>query len=174
MKKIGKTGLWRAILSASTILLSASVGGIAVTKEWSGYINKFLNISSTKIVETGDGNEDPIHYKSDYNDYKSVRNHARDIAKQVQAEGTVLRTNKNNALPLNEKAKVTFFGYNQVDLALGGTGSGGVTSSEERKRDLVKACKDKIELNRTIYDFYKKNYDEKRGFIEKTGWAERH
>lgn len=171
MKKIGKTGLWRAILSASTILLSASVGGIAVTKEWSGYINKFLNISSTKIVETGDGNEDPIHYKSDYNDYKSVRNHARDIAKQVQAEGTVLRTNKNNALPLNEKAKVTFFGYNQVDLALGGTGSGGVTSSEERKRDLVKACKDKIELNRTIYDFYKKNYDEKRGFIEKTGWG---
>lgn len=108
MKKIGKTGLWRAILSASTILLSASVGGIAVTKEWSGYINKFLNISSTKIVETGDGNEDPIHYKSDYTDYKSVRNHARDIAKQVQAEGTVLRTNKNNALPLNEKAKVTF------------------------------------------------------------------
>ena len=170
MKKIGKNGLWRSILSVSGIVLSIAVGGIAVTKEWSGYINKFLNISNTKVVD-GDTNEDPIHYKSDYSNYKDVRNNARSVAKQVEAEGAVLRQNENEALPLAEKSKVTFFSYSQVDLALGGTGSGGVSSSAERKYDLKKACEGKIERNPTVYDFYQKNYDAKRGFIEKSGWT---
>ena len=170
MKQIGKNGLWRSVLSVSTIVLSLSVGGIAVTKEWSGYINKFLNISGTKIVD-GDTDENPIHFKSDFKNYKDVMNNARSIAKETQTEGTVLLQNDNNALPLNEKAKVTFFSYNQVDLALGGTGSGGVTSSEERKTDLVKACNGKLDMNMTVYNFYKAKYDNKEGFIESSGWG---
>ena len=99
MKRIGKNVLWRSVLSVSSIILSISVGGIAVTKEWSGYINKMLNISNTKIVDDNT-NEDPIHYKSDYSNYKDVMNNARDVAKKVEAEGTVLMTNENKALPL--------------------------------------------------------------------------
>lgn len=170
MKRIGKNGLWRSILSISSIVLTVSIGGIAVTKEWSGYINKFLGISSTKIVD-GDTNEDPIHYKSDYTNYKDVMNNARSVAKEVQSEGTVLMKNENKALPLAEKSKVTFFSYNSVDLALGGTGSGGVTSSEERKIDIVKACQDKLDYNTTMYNFYKTKYDNKEGFIETSGWT---
>ena len=170
MKKLGKNGLWRSILSVSSIVLSVSIGGIAVTKEWSGYINKFLNISSTKIVD-GKTDENPIHFKSDYSNYKDVMNNGRTIAKDVQAEGTVLMKNENNALPMAKNSKVTFFGYNQVDLALGGTGSGGVTSSADRKVDLKKACEGKLSLNTTVYDFYQKNYDEKKGFKESSGWG---
>lgn len=171
MSKVGRPGLWRSLIAVSGVVLTLSIGGSVVTNEWSGYINKFLGISGTKIVDESDGNEDPIHFKSDFNDYKSVMNSARTLAKKVQAEGTVLMTNKNNALPFAKNSKVTFFGYNTVDMALGGTGSGGVSSSADRKIDLVKACENKIDMNKTIYDFYQQKYDDKVGFVETTGWG---
>lgn len=171
MSKVGRPGLWRSLIAVSGVVLTLSVGGSVVTNEWSGYINKYLGISGTKIVDESDGNEDPIHFKSDFNDYKSVMNSARTLAKKVQAEGTVLMTNKNNALPFAKNSKVTFFGYNTVDMALGGTGSGGVSPSADRKIDLVKACENKIDMNKTIYDFYQQKYDDKVGFVETTGWG---
>ena len=174
LTRFGKPALWRSIAAVSGVVLALAVGGTAVTTEWSGYINKYLGISNTTIVQ-GDSEEDPIHYKSQYTNYEDVMESAREVAKQVQAEGTVLMTNKNNALPLKEKSNVTFFGYNQVDLAHGGTGSGGVTSSAERKVDLKKACADgddvKLNMNNTIYDFYKEKYDAKVGFVETQGWG---
>lgn len=171
MSKVGRPGLWRSLIVVSGVVLTLSIGGSVVTNEWSGYINKYLGISGTKIVDESDGNEDPIHFKSDFNDYKSVMNSARTLAKKVQAEGTVLMTNKNNALPFAKNSKVTFFGYNTVDMALGGTGSGGVSPSADRKIDLVKACENKIDMNKTIYDFYQQKYDDKVGFVETTGWG---
>lgn len=171
MSKVGRPGLWRSLIAVSGVVLTLSIGGSVVTNEWSGYINKYLGISGTKIVDESDGNEDPIHFKSDFNDYKSVMNSARTLAKKVQAEGTVLMTNKNNALPFAKNSKVTFFGYNTVDMALGGTGSGGVSPSAGRKIDLVKACENKIDMNKTIYDFYQQKYDDKVGFVETTGWG---
>ncbi len=175
MKKIGKPVLWRSLIAVSGVLLTFSVGGMAVTKEWSGYINKFLNISNTKIVTDENSNESPIHYKSDFTSYKDVMNNARTVAKTAQAEGTVLMRNKNNALPLTEKSKVTFFGYNSVDVALGGTGSGGVSSSEERKVTLQKACKNgndvKLDANQAMFDFYQAKYNDKVGWKEVKGWT---
>ncbi len=171
MSKVGRPGLWRSLIAVSGVVLTLSIGGSVVTNEWSGYINKYLGISGTKIVDESDGNEDPTHFKSDFNDYKSVMNSARTLAKKVQAEGTVLMTNKNNALPFAKNSKVTFFGYNTVDMALGGTGSGGVSPSADRKIDLVKACENKIDMNKTIYDFYQQKYDDKVGFVETTGWG---
>lgn len=173
LTKVGKPAVWRSIAAASGVVLALAVGGTAVTSEWSGYINKYLGISNTKIVTDENSTEDPIHYRSDFTKYTDVMAHARDIAKQVQAEGTVLMTNKNNALPIANGSKVTFFGYNQVDLAHGGTGSGGVTSSADRKVDLIKACSNdgKLNMNKTIYDFYKEKYDAKVGFTETTSWG---
>lgn len=168
--KFGKPGLWRSLAAVSGVLLVLAVGGTVVTSEWSGYINKYLGISNSTIVE-GDGNEDPIHYKSDYESYTDVMEHARDVAKQVQAEGTVLLKNENNALPLAKNSNVTFFGYNQVDIAYGGTGSGGVTPTEDREVDLIAACEDKLNMNQTIYNFYQTQYDNQVGFTETTGWA---
>ena len=171
MKKIGKNGLWRGLLAGSTILMAVSIGGSVVTKEWSGYINKFLGTSSTKIVTDETNKEDPIHFKSKFEKYTDVLANARKVAKKAQAEGTVLMTNKNNALPLAKNSKVTLFSYNSVDVALGGTGSGGVVSSEERKYDLKKACENKLSVNETVYNFYKEKYDNKYGFIEKKSWG---
>ena len=50
LAKVGKPALWRSLAAASGIVLALSVGGTVVTNEWSGYINKYLGISNTKIV----------------------------------------------------------------------------------------------------------------------------
>lgn len=166
---------------ASTFILTGilSVGGKFVTDEWATYINKFLGISGTKIEDVG-GEQDPTHYKSDFSNYKDVMNNARKIAKEVQNEGTVLMTNKNNALPLAKGSKVSFLSYSTSDIAYGGTGSGGVTASEERKVDLKDACiKDsRIDINNTLYDFYKgklsDNYLASKGQLQRKlggGWG---
>ena len=60
-------------------------------------------------------------------DYKDVMKNAREKAKQVQLEGTVLMENKNNALPLNQGAKVTFLSYSSAEVLYGSSGSGGIT-----------------------------------------------
>ena len=167
---------------ASTFLLTGILGvsGQIVTQEWSTYINKYLGISGTEVVPSEDSNEDPTHFKSDFNSYTDVRDHARDVAREVQAEGTVLMTNKNNALPLAKGSKVTFLSYSTVDVAYGGTGSGGVTASEERETNLLKAAtKDnRLDMNETIYDFYNdqlaSGYEAKDGAItrkEGGGWG---
>ena len=89
-------------------------------------------------------------------------------------------TNKNNALPLAKGSKVTFLSYSTVDIAYGGTGSGGVTASEERETNLLKAAtKDnRLDMNETIYDFYNdqlaSGYEAKDGAITRKsggGWG---
>ncbi len=179
LTKFGKPTFWRVLSAGSALLLALSIAGTAVTSEWSGYINKFLGISNTQIVQ-GDGDEDPIHYKSDYTSYTETMNNARDVAKRIQGEGTVLMTNKNNALPLKKGANVTYFSYSSADVALGGTGSGGVSASEERKIDLMEASKlnGKLNPNETMYNFYKgyiaDGYEAKNGAITRKsggGWG---
>ena len=157
MKKIGSNKLWRVLASSFIGLLVVSVSGQKVLNVWGGYINKQLGITTTRLVETGDETVDSVYFKSKFSKHTDVMQNARDVAKEVQAQGTVLMTNKNNALPLAKGAKVTFLGYSSVDPAYGGTGSGGVTASEARKTDIVKACANdnKLDLNTTLMDYYK-------------------
>ena len=154
--------IWRPVASVCLLVNIMAIAGNAVTQEWSGYINKFLNIQGTAIVDDDNADKDTTYFKSDFSSYTDVRDNARDIAQQVQDEGTVLMTNKENALPLAKKSKVTFFSYSTVDIAYGGTGSGGVTASEEREIDLPKACAadGRLEMNQQMYNFYKGKLDE--------------
>lgn len=172
-KSIGKLGAWRAVTSVSTIVLLLSIGGTTVTNEWSGYINKMLNINNTKIVTDENANEDPIHFKSSFSNHLDVMNNARKVAKQVQAEGTVLMKNDNNALPLAKGAKVTFLSYSTAEILYGSSGSGGITPEGGRLQDLITACKNdnKLDMNMTAYNFYKDKYDAKVGFTESKGWG---
>lgn len=172
-KSIGKLGAWRAVASVSTIVLLLSIGGTTVTNEWSGYINKMLNINNTKIVTDENANEDPIHFKSSFSNHLDVMNNARKVAKQVQAEGTVLMKNDNNALPLAKGAKVTFLSYSTAEILYGSSGSGGITPEGGRLQDLITACKNdnKLDMNMIAYNFYKDKYDAKVGFTESKGWG---
>ena len=173
IKTLGKLGVWRSVASVSSMILILSIGGTLVTNEWSGYINKMLNINNTKIVTDENANEDPIHFKSSFTSYKDVMKNAREKAKQVQLEGTVLMENKNNALPLNQGAKVTFLSYSSAEVLYGSSGSGGITPEGGRLQDLITACQNdnKLDMNMTAYNFYKEKYDNKVGFTESKGWG---
>lgn len=156
LSKFGPKVLWRTVAAVSGIVLALSIGGSAVTTEWSGYINGKLGISSTKIVVDENSTEDPIHFKSAFSKYTDALDNARKVSKQIQAEGSVLLKNEKNALPLNKGAKVTIFGYASADPALGGSGSGAVNAAD-RKFDVEKACDEggKLKLNKTLYNYYK-------------------
>ena len=162
LANFGADALWRILTVIAAFLLILSVAGSAVMSEWSGYINKALGIQDTMIVETGDGEQDPTHFKSEFESYTDVMENARAVAKQAQAEGTVLMKNDEGALPLAKGANVTFFSYSSIDVALGGTGSGGVTAPEERKFDLPRACEEggKLNYNPAMYAFYQAKFDE--------------
>lgn len=171
--KLGKLGVWRAVAAVSTIVLTLSIGGTKVTDEWSGYINKMLNINNTKIVNDESSDEDPIHFKSSFNNHLEVMANARDVARKVQEEGTVLLKNTENGLPLKKGAKVTFLSYSSAEVLYGSSGSGGITPEGGRLQDLVTACKNdnKLDMNMTAYNFYKEKYDAKEGFIASSGWG---
>lgn len=85
LANFGADALWRILTVIAAFLLILSVAGSAVMSEWSGYINKALGIQDTMIVETGDGEQDPTHFKSEFESYTDVMENARAVAKQAQA-----------------------------------------------------------------------------------------
>ena len=51
--------IWRPVASACLLVNIMAIAGNAVTQEWSGYINKFLNIQGTAIVDDESENKAP-------------------------------------------------------------------------------------------------------------------
>ena len=72
LAKIGNKTLWRVLAGLFAFILIISIAGDVVTREWSGYINKYLGVEGTKIVEKGDGNVDTVYFKSAFSNYKDV------------------------------------------------------------------------------------------------------
>ncbi len=81
-----------------------------------------------------------------------TKNSAVDIAKQIQAEGTVLIENKGDLLPLQNK-KVSVFGVTSYNLNLGGGGSGSIETGEAISlfSGLDAAG---VEYNTELHDYY--------------------
>ena len=108
--KIGNRTLWRALCAVFILVLILGVAGDIVTKGWSGYINAVLGVSNTKVVT--DENAEPVdsdYYKSDYDKPEDLKSAAVAAAKEIQAEGTVLLTNKNNAFRLPKTPRLHIF-----------------------------------------------------------------
>lgn len=91
---------------------------------------------------------DPI-YVSDYGSKAETLEAANALNERVCEEGFVLLKNEEQALPIktpvsdkniSEKPRVSIFGKNSVNLAYGGTGSGGSTSND------VKTIYESLEL----------------------------
>ena len=85
------------------------------------------------------------------------------IAKQIQAEGTVLIENKDGFLPLTNK-KVSVFGVTSYKLNLGGGGSGSIETDEAI--DLFAGLDVAgIEYNTDVYNVYKNYIDGKQASL---------
>ena len=105
---------------------------------------------------------EPI-YKTDYTSKASVYEAAREMNKEICEEGMVLLKNKEKALPIAtpeseqnkaaSKPKISVFGKNSVNIAYGGSGSGGANTSNVI--DLYSGLEQAgFELNPELKKFY--------------------
>ena len=81
---------------------------------------------------------------------------SRVVAKQIEAEGIVLLKNDNQALPLEQEAKVNVFGTSSLDPFLGGGGSGAISvDNEDHLIDFYEGLAGAgISYNQELYDIY--------------------
>jgi beta-glucosidase len=83
----------------------------------------------------------PAIYEMDYPSKEKAYEHGYDLNTLISEEGFVLLKNKNNALPISkEKARVSVFGKNSVNIIYGGSGSGGASTKDAI--DLYQSLKD--------------------------------
>ena len=104
-------------------------------------------------------------YLSDYTSKADVYEAARDMNQMICEEGMVLLKNENAALPLytpesdssvSQKVRVSVFGKNSVNIAYGGSGSGGANTSNVV--DLYTALEEAgFEYNPVLKAFYENN-----------------
>lgn len=123
---------------------------------------QFFNIISiplggNRIVLTGE-NESRFSYIPGADNKDSALRHGNEVSITVCEEGYVLLKNEEirsgeRALPLPEKAKVSIFGKNSVDMVISGTGSGG-GSSDDVKTIFDSLTEAGFEYNRTLRSFY--------------------
>ena len=78
---------------------------------------------------------------------------AKEMAKQIQAEGTVLLKNEDNVLPLTDK-KVNVFGAASCSLAFAGAAGSGAVRASEAVGFYDALTNAGIDYNKEIYDVY--------------------
>lgn len=119
-------------------------------------------------------NEDKsaVYFAPDYANEEEKTKDGYRVAKQVEAEGATLLFNKDNALPLDNGAKVTLMSNSSVDVVFGGTGSGNVDAS--KANDLKTAMEMAgLKVNDTMWKYYNSKDVEqyKRGGSSRVGQA---
>ncbi len=94
-------------------------------------ISAALGQYNAKLVDIDpDPNADLEYYKSDYESIRELVYAGFQIQEKVQAEGTVLLKNENNALPLARGSKVSVFGVSSALPFYGASGSGGINTTD--------------------------------------------
>ena len=106
-----------------------------------------------EFYELVNADESAVYYEPDFNTKEEMLEYGSMICQQTEAEGAVLLTNKNNALPLVEGSRVSCFSTSSVNLVYGGTGSASIDAS--KAVNLKEALeKSKFEVNETLWNFY--------------------
>lgn len=130
-----------------------------------GLLTVLTNTIFMDILETVLGGRVPVYadgvesvYVSDLGlDTKAgVLDAANKLVEEVCEEGFVLLKNLDNALPLSSGAKISVFGKNSINLAYGGSGSGGGDSNAAKTiYDSLEAAG--FETNPVLKSFYEDN-----------------
>lgn len=120
-----KTGsrVW-LIVTAALLVLCVVVAVLASTMFWSTLSSVF---GGRRIVYADDGDSEGLAYQTDegYENKAASVEAGNRVNETITDEGMVLLKNEEGALPLAEGAKISVFGKNSVEIAYGGTGSGG-------------------------------------------------
>ena len=115
----GKNG-WRGLTGISASVLAMLFAGLNIANTNAAFINTRLGTTNNIVVDSGDGTEDTIYYKSEFTTLEEMVLAKRALAEEIAGEGTVLFKN-NGALPLNIGSEtVTLWGLNSHFPTLGG------------------------------------------------------
>lgn len=173
MKK--KSRVYAVFTVIFAILMIACIIGTNIALSYKAVIDSYFGLSTYKTVNSNKvDTADTEYFKSpyvlddaewkgqeskngdaEYYDNKALAKSDNAIGKEVEAEGTVLLWNHNNALPLSEGDNVSDFGISSNNLSYAGAGSGAVDISRAPK--LKKALKKSgLNVNPTLAEFYEK------------------
>ncbi len=143
---------WHILTVVFAVLTIASIIGINVALSASQAINIFLKTDTYKVVDKGDGTENTTYYESEFDSVEDLKEHGRNIAEQLHAEGSVLMKN-NGVLPLAADAKVSTLAHSSVNFVTCGTGAADIDTSNAPT--LKEALESRgMTVNPTLWDFY--------------------
>lgn len=142
--------LWRVLSVLFSLLFVLMMVAGPIANNYEAIINMVLHTDSFKTI----GEENAVDYFTpDYATSAEQANAALELCKQVEANGAVLLLNRENALPLEQGAKVTLLGTTSASFTYSGSGSGSMDVS--KTKDLKTALEnDGFEVNQTMWDFY--------------------
>lgn len=113
------------IVTAILLALAIVVNILASTKFYDALCVVF---GDPPVVIIGEEKSD---YVKDFTTKADALANGNRVSKEICEEGFTLLKNKNNALPLkSDETKVSVFGKNSVNIAIGGSGSGGSEGAE--------------------------------------------
>lgn len=143
-------------LALATTLVATVAGVVYGWTAVGNYVERHMGWGIDEKQETN-----TVTYVSPFfESKKKAYEHSEEVAKEVQAEGSVLLKNEN-VLPLSSsERKISVFGVSSVDIAYGGTGSGNGNGGGGSV-DLYSALeKEGFQVNPMLHSFYQKKYKE--------------
>lgn len=163
-KKAKGQTLWTVLTSVSAVLTAGMMIAGPIANNYASIINMVLGTETTKTI----GDEGETYFTADYNNSADQAAAAENVVEQLVANGSVLMLNRDNALPLAKGSKVTLFSINSAKFVYGGTGSGGMdTSNASTLKDALEH--DGFEVNQTMWDFYTNGEGSKYGRQQASG-----
>lgn len=150
LKKVSKV-----LFVVFATLVCVLLAGYDVAMANSTVINRTLKAKSYKEITIGsDENIDSEYFKSDYSDANDYKKDVAEFCRKLEAEGLVLLTNNNDALPLPKNANVSFFAQGSVTLNYGSSGSSATnTGSYSSLKDAFESKG--FSVNSSLWNWYK-------------------
>ena len=151
---IGKKLLRPRVIAwaASTVLITAFLvtATVLTTSTFKGLLENVLG-SDTAVKAEGDNG---IIFEQEFNTKDEARENANKVVQEICEEGMILLKNENGALPLKNKAKVSIFGKNSVELVYGGSGSAAPGGDTPKKTIYDSLGAAGFECNPDLKEFY--------------------
>lgn len=143
-------GLWKFLTWASGIFAVILTVAMAVVSSFDNTLALVTGGSFWKLEK-----EDPNaqYYIPEYATEEERLEAGYETVYQTEAEGAALLMNQNNALPLEQGARVSTFSSSSVNIVYGGSGSGNVDT--DAASDLKEALESSgFKVNDVLWDFY--------------------
>ncbi len=160
-----KTNVFRGLTAFSVLLLSSStVMGMIFEKYPQGMDQTWGTISSKTVTEKKEGSENSWSYVSKFKNAKEAIAGYKDLALREAAESIVLLKNKDNALPLAEKPKVSLFGLRSYAPIYGNSGGSIADKATIDNGNTITECftEEGLSINPTrqaVYKEYCKDFE---------------